>query len=119
MKIGRALRTGTYGLAAVAAAAVVCGTTTAASAAPSGITPLGCGSTAATVYNGAHIVASRSCSGETDYARAWTTKVVANGWSGAVYGTDGSVYYFCDWQTITVNNYTRELYLNATRPSRC
>jgi hypothetical protein len=103
---------------ALAGAGTLAGATP-AFAAPSEITPLWCGATAATVYNGAQIVVSRSCSGESDYAKSWSTKLVANGWSGAVYDMNGGAHYFCDWQTITLNTYTHELYLNNTKPARC
>jgi hypothetical protein len=99
----------TFGLAA-----------TPASAATTAVSPHGCGTTAATLYYGSNIVYSKSCSG--DYAISpakLTTRLVAYGWSGAVYDTNNNAYYFCDWQTITVNAYVRELFLNATKPPRC
>ena len=98
----------TFGLAA-----------TPASAATTAVSPHGCGTTAATLYNGSNIIFSASCSGDYYYSTTWTTKLVANGWSGAVYDTNNSPHYFCDWQTVTINTYTKEIYLNATKPPRC
>lgn len=120
MKIQKALKRTTYSLAAVATAATVCGTVTAASAAPSDVHPMGCGATAATVYGNSGPIYSASCDGDYYYTRQWTTKLVANGWSGAVYSNSGGgPWYFCDWQTITINAYTNEIFLNNTKPARC
>jgi hypothetical protein len=108
------------GLSVAALGGTVFGLPGSASAATTGdLRPLGCQATVATVYNGSAVVASASCSGSKTYSSAWSTKLVAGGWSGAVYDTSNTPHYFCDFQTISLNVYTRELYLNATKPDRC
>ncbi|SEO98332.1 hypothetical protein [Actinacidiphila rubida] len=117
----RAARTtiAALGIAAAGAVGLIAPGSAQAASAPATMQPMGCGASAAVVYNGTQIVASSSCSGATNYSAAWSTKLVAQGWSGAVYDTNGTAHYFCDFQTITLNVYTRELYLNATKPARC
>lgn len=111
-------------LASACGATLVTALTFAATASPASasIKPLGCGTTAVTLYNGNTIIWSKSCSSTGDewsVPNLWTTKLAAHGWSGAAYGTDGKVFWFCDNQTIPINDYIRQVFLNATKPSRC
>ncbi|MCO5997322.1 hypothetical protein [Actinoallomurus rhizosphaericola] len=92
------------------------------SPASASITPFGCGATYAKLYNGSQVVWQNHCSStgnQYSVPNLWATKLVANGWSGAVYGTDNRIFYFCYFQTITVNDYVRQVFLNPTKPARC
>ncbi|MFC4533785.1 hypothetical protein [Sphaerisporangium dianthi] len=112
MKVRRILA-GAFSVTAVAGTVALAAPMASASAAR------GCGGTAATVYNGSNVVFSASCTGDHYYTSSWSTRLVANGWSGAVYDTNNNPHYFCDWQTITLNVYTKEIYLNSSKPPRC
>lgn len=83
------------------------------------VTPAGCGASYATVTSTGGSSSSWNCSGEHDI-NVYGSWFSAGGWSGAVYTYDQGTYWFCDFNQFSLNGaHVYEVYMNATKPSRC